>query len=114
MVLFYSFDAALLAGNLSSVIRGIATLQFVTVAATVLSAVPFGLIATCLGGAAVAVVVVYFHDLSPRHGQPEPQCIDAGCTRARILNLLGSEVQALQMNSYGVRPLSVLRRLAKL
>ena len=26
----------------------------------------------------------------------------------------GSEVQALQMNSYGVRPLRVLRRLAKL
>ena len=48
MVLFYSFDAALLAGNRSSVIRGIATLQFVTVAATVLCAAPFGLIATCL------------------------------------------------------------------
>ena len=48
MVLFYSFDAALLAGNLSSVVRRIATLQAVTVAATVLCAAPFGLIATCL------------------------------------------------------------------
>jgi O-antigen/teichoic acid export membrane protein len=48
MVLFYSFDSALLAGNLSSVIRKIATLQFVTVAVTVLCAAPFGLIATCL------------------------------------------------------------------
>ena len=48
MVLFYSFDAALLAGNLSSVVRRIASLQFVTVAATVLCAAPFGLTATCL------------------------------------------------------------------
>ena len=48
MVLFYSFDAALLAGNLSSVVRRIGTLQAVTVAATVLCAAPFGLIATCL------------------------------------------------------------------
>ena len=48
MVLFYSFDAALLAGNLSSVVRRIAVFQFVTVAATVLCAAPFGLIATCL------------------------------------------------------------------
>jgi O-antigen/teichoic acid export membrane protein len=48
MVFFYSFDAALLAGNLSSVIRRIATLQLVTVAATVLCAAPFGLIVTCL------------------------------------------------------------------
>ena len=31
-----------------------------------------------------------------------------------IVNLFGSEVQALQMNSYGVRPLRVLSRLAKL
>ena len=48
MVLFYSFDAALLAGNLSSVVRGIAILQGVTVAATVLCAAPFGLTATCV------------------------------------------------------------------
>ena len=48
MVLFSSFDAALLAGNLSSVVRRIGTLQAVTVAATVLCAAPFGLIATCL------------------------------------------------------------------
>jgi hypothetical protein len=31
-----------------------------------------------------------------------------------IVNLSGCEVQALQTNSYGVRPRSVLRRLAKL
>ncbi len=48
MVLFYSFDAALLAGNLSSVVRRIASLQFVTVGVTVLCAAPFGLTATCL------------------------------------------------------------------
>jgi hypothetical protein len=48
MVLFYSFDAALLAGNLSSTVRRIAGFQFVTVAATVLCATPFGLTATCL------------------------------------------------------------------
>ena len=36
------------------------------------------------------------------------------CWSGLILNLCGSEVQALQMNSYGVRPLRVLRRLAKL
>ena len=48
MVLFYSFDAALLAGNLSSVVRRIGTLQAVTVAATVLCAAPFGLTAACL------------------------------------------------------------------
>jgi O-antigen/teichoic acid export membrane protein len=48
MVLFYSFDAALLAGNLSSMVRRIASLQFVTVMATVLCAAPFGLTATCL------------------------------------------------------------------
>ena len=36
------------------------------------------------------------------------------CWTGLILNLCGSEVQALQMNSYGVRPLRVLRRLAKL
>ena len=48
MVLFYSFDAALLAGSLSSVVRRLANLQGVTVAVTVLCAAPFGLIATCL------------------------------------------------------------------
>jgi O-antigen/teichoic acid export membrane protein len=48
MVLFYSFDAALLAGNLSSIVRRIAGFQFVTVAATVLCVAPFGLTATCL------------------------------------------------------------------
>ena len=48
MVLFYSFDAALLAGGLSSVVRRIATLQGVTVGATVLCAAPFGLTAACL------------------------------------------------------------------
>lgn len=52
MVLFYSFDAALLAGNLSSIVRRIASLQFVTVAATVLCAAPLGLTATCLALAA--------------------------------------------------------------
>jgi O-antigen/teichoic acid export membrane protein len=48
MVLFYSFDAALLAGNLSSIFRKFANLQGLTVAATVLCAAPFGLTATCL------------------------------------------------------------------
>ena len=48
MVLFYSFDAALMAGNLSSVVRKIANLQGVTIAATVLCAAPFGLTAACL------------------------------------------------------------------
>ncbi len=48
MVLFYSFDAALLAGNLSSVVRGIAILQGVTLAVTVVCAAPFGLTAACL------------------------------------------------------------------
>jgi O-antigen/teichoic acid export membrane protein len=48
MVLFSSIDSALLAGNLSSIVRKIQSLQFVTVAATVLCAAPFGLIATCL------------------------------------------------------------------
>ena len=48
MVLFYSFDAALLAGNLSSVFRKFANLQGLTVAVTVLCAAPFGLTATCL------------------------------------------------------------------
>ena len=36
------------------------------------------------------------------------------CWSGLILNLCGSEVQALQINSYGVRPLRVLSRLAKL
>jgi putative transposase len=36
------------------------------------------------------------------------------CWSGLILNLCRSEVQALQINSYGVRPLRVLRRLAKL
>jgi O-antigen/teichoic acid export membrane protein len=48
MVLFYSFDAALLAGSLSSVVRKIASLHFVTVAAAVSCAASFGLTATCL------------------------------------------------------------------
>jgi PST family polysaccharide transporter len=48
MVWLYSFDAALLAGNLSSVFRKMANLQGVTVAATVLCAAPFGLTITCL------------------------------------------------------------------
>ena len=48
MVLFYSFDAALLAGNLSSVFRKVANLQGITLAITVLCAAPFGLIVTCL------------------------------------------------------------------
>jgi O-antigen/teichoic acid export membrane protein len=48
MAFFYSFDAALLAGNLSSVFRKFANLQGLTVAVTVLCAAPFGLTATCL------------------------------------------------------------------
>lgn len=48
MVLFYCFDAALLAGNLSSVLRRIANLQGMTIAATVLCTAPFGLTAACL------------------------------------------------------------------
>ena len=48
MVMFYSFDAALMAGNLSSVVRRMANLQGATIAATVLCAAPFGLTATCL------------------------------------------------------------------
>ena len=48
MVLFYCFDAALLAANLSSVVRRIATIQAVTIGATVLGAAPFGLTAACL------------------------------------------------------------------
>ena len=48
MVLFYSFDAALLAGNLSSIFRKFASLQGLTLAVTVLCAAPFGLTATCL------------------------------------------------------------------
>jgi O-antigen/teichoic acid export membrane protein len=48
MVMFWSFDAALMAGGLSSVVRRIANLQGVTIAATVVCAVPFGLTATCL------------------------------------------------------------------
>ena len=47
MVLFYSFDAALLAGNLSTIFRKFANLQGLTVAVTVLCAAPFGLTATC-------------------------------------------------------------------
>jgi O-antigen/teichoic acid export membrane protein len=60
MVLFYSFDAALLAGNLSSIVRRIASLQFVTVAATVLCAAPFGLTATCLALAVRAWLLLPF------------------------------------------------------
>ena len=48
MALFYSFDAALLAGNLSSVFRRFANLQGLSVAVTVVCAAPFGLTATCL------------------------------------------------------------------
>jgi O-antigen/teichoic acid export membrane protein len=48
MVLFYSFDSALLAANFSSVFRRMANLQGVTVALTVLCAAPFGLTVTCL------------------------------------------------------------------
>ena len=48
MVMFYSFDAALLAGKLSSVFRNMANLQGITVAVTVLCAAPFGLTVTCL------------------------------------------------------------------
>ena len=48
MVLLYSIDAALLAGNLSSDFRKIANLQGVTVAVTVLIAAQFGLTSTCL------------------------------------------------------------------
>jgi O-antigen/teichoic acid export membrane protein len=48
MVFFYNFDAALLAGNLSSVYRRVSTIQGVTVAVTALCAAPFGLTVTCL------------------------------------------------------------------
>jgi O-antigen/teichoic acid export membrane protein len=65
MVLFYSIDAALLAGNLSSMFRRIANLQGVTLAVTVLCAAPFGLTATCLALAVrpwmlLPVVVIMF------------------------------------------------------
>ena len=47
MVLFYSFDAALLAGDQPTIFRKFANLQGLTVAVTVLCAAPFGLTATC-------------------------------------------------------------------
>jgi len=66
MALFYSFDAALLAGNLSSVFRRISNLQGVTLAVTVLCAAPFGLTVACLALAArpwilLPVVAAMFH-----------------------------------------------------
>ncbi len=48
MVLFYSFNAALLVGNLSSAVRKTADLQGMTLVATVLCAAPYGLNVTCL------------------------------------------------------------------
>ena len=66
MVFFYSFDAALLAGNLSSVFRRASTIQGVTVALTALCAAPFGLTVTCLALAIrpwvlLPIIAVIFH-----------------------------------------------------
>jgi O-antigen/teichoic acid export membrane protein len=66
MVFFYSFDAALLAGNLSSVFRRASTIQGVTVAVTALCAAPFGLTVTCLALAIrpwvlLPIIAVIFH-----------------------------------------------------
>jgi O-antigen/teichoic acid export membrane protein len=66
MVFFYSFDAALLAGNLSSVFRRTSTIQGVTVAVTALCAAPFGLTVTCLALAIrpwvlLPIIAVIFH-----------------------------------------------------
>ena len=47
-VFFYCIDAALLAANLSSVFKKMATVQTLTIVATVLCAAPFGLDLTCL------------------------------------------------------------------
>lgn len=46
--LFYCIDGALLAANLSSVFMRLATIQTLTIMATVLCAAPFGLNVTCL------------------------------------------------------------------
>jgi len=59
-VFFYCMDAALLAANLSSVFRGLAIVQAVTIVATVLCAAPFGLNATCLALAIRAWVLLPF------------------------------------------------------
>jgi O-antigen/teichoic acid export membrane protein len=48
LVLFYCIDAALLAGNLSSVFRKMANLQGLTTVVTVLCCAPFDLNVTCL------------------------------------------------------------------
>jgi O-antigen/teichoic acid export membrane protein len=47
-VFFYCIDAALLAANLSAVFKQMATVQTLTIVATVLCAAPFGLDLTCL------------------------------------------------------------------
>jgi O-antigen/teichoic acid export membrane protein len=52
LALFYCFDSALLAGNLSSVLRRMAKLQTLTISATVLCTVPFGLNVVCIALAA--------------------------------------------------------------
>jgi PST family polysaccharide transporter len=48
LVFFYCNDAALLAGNLSTVLKRMANLQTLTLTATVLCAAPFGLDLVCL------------------------------------------------------------------
>ena len=47
LALFYCFDAALLAGNLSSVLKRMAQIQASTIAATVFCTAPFGLDVVC-------------------------------------------------------------------
>ena len=91
MVLFYSFDAALMAGGLSSVVRRIANLQGVTIAATVMCAVPFGLTATCLALAVRTWVLLPFVFMM---FQRATSCPASCALRASWRELIGAVIMA--------------------
>ena len=61
---------------------------------------------------AAAWPVALYHRMMDR--SPGQVLSPGVCWSGLTLNLSGCEVQALQTNSYGVKPLRVLRRLAKL
>jgi PST family polysaccharide transporter len=101
LALFYCFDAALLAGNLSTVLKRMAKLQALTITATVLCAAPFGLDVVCLSLAARqwALLPIFLVLFGRACHTPSYSAI-----RPSLLSLIGAITMAALLNMPFLRP----------
>jgi O-antigen/teichoic acid export membrane protein len=101
---YWCIDAALLAANLSSVVRRQATIQALTILATVLILGPFGLKLTCLGLTLRSWVLLPFFLFWARHSCQLPL---REVLRLPLRSFLGGLVMAALLTMPQLRPIWV-------